>query len=168
MKLFWRPKETLIFNRPPGLVIIFFYKIITGIGELVLGFIFLFFIRGYIQQEISEDPQDAFLGFLIHGIHFKPEAAVSVGNLFIFFGVLKLIIALAVWLRSHTLRKGLVVFLAMVTSYSFVITLFHFTFFRAFCFLADLAILLFFRNTLNTLNTFAISLNLPLKFFFYA
>lgn len=146
MKWSWpwqKHKETLVFNRPVGLMIIVCYKVITGIGEIVLGFFFLFSIRGMIQRELSEDPQDAFISFLIHGAHFRPETSTSVGNLFIFFGVLKLIIALSVWYRSRMMRRILIAFLAMITSYSFAIMLFKFTAFRGICFLADLAILLY-------------------------
>lgn len=135
--------ETLIFNRPPGLVIIVFYKFLAGLGDMILGFLFLFTIKGYIKKELAEYPQDEFLSFLIHGGHFKPETSTSVGQLFIFFGILNLIIAISLWYRSHTMRKILIGFLAMVTSYAFVVVLFHFTPFKLFCFLADLAILLY-------------------------
>lgn len=138
-----RPSETLVFNRPPGLVAIFFYKLITGIGDIILGFLFLFTINGYVTKELAEYPQDEFISFFIHGLRFRPETSVSVGNLFIFFGTLNLIIALALWYRSHTMRKILIGFLAMVTSYAFVVVIFHFTFFKAFCFLADFAILIY-------------------------
>lgn len=137
------PPETLFFNRPLGLVTICFYKAITGIGDIVLGFLFLFTINGMIKRELAEYPQDEFISFLIHGIHFKPETSASVGNLFIFFGVLNLIIALSLWYRSHAMRKVLIGFLAMVTSYAFVVVLFRFSFFKAFCFIADFGILMY-------------------------
>ena len=143
MQWLWRLRETLIFNRPPGLVIIFFYKVITGLGEIILGFFLLFTFTGMIRRELTEDPQDVFVNFLIHGVHFRPETATSVGNLFIFFGLLKLIIAISLWYRSHIMRKILILFLSMITSYSFVVTIYSFTPFRAFCFLADSAILIY-------------------------
>jgi uncharacterized membrane protein len=138
-----KPKETLIFKRPPGLVAICFYKTIWGIGEVALGFFMLFFVNGLIRQELLEDPQDIFVHFLIYGAHVRPETSASIGNLFIFFGTVKLIIALSLWFRSRKMRHVLIVFLAMITSFAFVDAIFRYTPFKIVSFIADAAILFY-------------------------
>ena len=100
------------------MTIIAIYKSIFGFVEIVLGLILaigaffthiLFvntFIQTLIQNELTEDPQDFLANlFISHNIAFGTKSILQVASFIIILGIIKLLIAYAVWFRSKIVRN---------------------------------------------------------------
>ena len=122
---------------PTSVIIIALYKGIFGVIEIILGGVLavgsifthtLFstnFIQTLIQNELLEDPQDFWANlFVAHNINFGLKISLQIAGFVIVLGIIKLLIAYAVWFRSERVRKISMVilgFLAVFAIYSIFI-----------------------------------------------
>lgn len=98
-----------IWGRPVGLLIIIFYKALSGLIEIFTGLLF-FFSVSVIANELAEDPQDVFLNWLLSQPHFNYKGLVHLGIFIATLGMVKLILAVCLWYRSWPMRKILIIF----------------------------------------------------------
>lgn len=117
-------KERPQHPRPWSLKLVVLYKAVLGLVEVVFGFTFTFvalgieraaassLIQSMISKELGEDPNDFFIHWLLtHNLPVSLRTAMQVSLVVLFIGVVKLIIAYAIWKHSH---KAQVVTLVLV------------------------------------------------------
>ena len=97
-------------ERPLGLALMVAYKGLWGMFEFVLGVLLLFSSR-LIAGELAEDPQDAFVHWLIHTAHFDISSSVQLGIIVCALGLAKILLAFGLWYQSILVRHlGLIFF----------------------------------------------------------
>lgn len=147
------------FKRPAGLILIVAYKGIWGLVEIILGSVALilsYFVRHvatsrtiqeWIAKELSEDPQDIFINWLLSRGGWLHDS-ISLGWILIIFGVVKVAIAVGIWRRSWLVRDvGIVLFSGAAVFGAYEIAG-NFSFFKLIILAFDIAILFYFWQSL--------------------
>jgi uncharacterized membrane protein len=122
--------------------VVIFYKLVWGISECIIGLVLLT-SRGFINKELSEDPQDIFANWALNQIHLNPTTTRNFGILMIILGIAKILIAAGVWHSSWKMRHFLMWFLSIITLYALGDILIHYSDLRLFTLCSDLAILFY-------------------------
>lgn len=110
-------QDTHIFGRPPGLALVAAYKALWGTAEIFVGLLLLF-STAIIRGELAEDPQDLFMNWLLHGLHFNSATSVQIGAVILLLGAVKILVAVGLWFISWKLRRLLIAFLLVITSFA--------------------------------------------------
>lgn len=136
-----------LFGRPFGLVCILFYKTIWGLIEVFLG-VFLFLSPRLIANELVDDPQDLFLQWFLHYVHLAPSVSIHLGELIVFLGLSKLLLAAALWFEYRSVRKiGMVVY-TILGIFGLLALLHLFSWYKLIAWIGDLLILIYFWKVL--------------------
>ena len=136
-----------IFGRPAGLVFIVAYKGLWGLAELLVG-ILLISSSKLIVRELSEDPQDLFINWWIHHVRLDFDKLGLAGVLVAVFGIVKIVMAVGVWVESYLIRRIAIICLSLFAIFAFAELEVHFTLFRLLALAADLAIIYYFWKIL--------------------
>ncbi len=131
-----------LFGRPLGVIAVMLYKTVWGLAECASGLLLLF-SGAIIRIELSEDPQDLFMNWLLKTVHFNPSNALRFGILLILLGLIKFAIAVGVWYGSWNVRRVLMIFLSIITVYACVDIIVSFSAWKFFTLASDLVILFY-------------------------
>lgn len=129
--LHMQEKPLHILGRPFGLFLICLYEFVTGLFEILLGIAALLF-NGILVEELAEDPGDIFINWLLNKVHFSVDTSQQIGLILLFFGIVKLLIAYGIWLRSWKLRRVMIIFFLTTTAAIIIELLFRFTWVKVF------------------------------------
>ncbi len=116
--------ERHYFDRPLGLLLIIGYKALWGLSELAAGVTFLFSYR-LIAEELLEDPQDLLANWIL--AHATKPQTITLGEVFLALGAIKLLLALALWFRLRYIRVLGLLFFGSVAAFGLAHLAFHFS-----------------------------------------
>ncbi len=116
--------ERHYFDRPLGLLLIIGYKTVWGLSELVTGAMFFFSYR-LIAEELLEDPQDLFANWIL--AHITKPQTITLGEIFLALGAIKLILAVCLWFRLRYIRLLGLLFFGSIGAFGLTHLLFHFS-----------------------------------------
>ncbi len=129
-----------IFHRPLGLIAVIAYKAIWGVTEIIGGFV-IYYSTFIIASELSEDPQDRFMNWVIAHIHLEPKTVKELGALIILFGVGKVALAFGLWFSSKKTRELGIAFFALIGVFGFIQIIRRPSYFHLAALVTDLMIL---------------------------
>lgn len=137
--------ERHYFDRPLGLLLIIGYKTLWGLSEIATGTAFLFSYR-FLTGELLEDPQDLLANWFL--THLTKPQTITLGEVFLALGVIKLILAVALWFRLKYIRLLGLLFFGSVGAFGLTHLAFHFSWQTLVGLLLDLGALLYFWRIL--------------------
>ena len=136
-----------VMGRPLGLALVILYKGVWGLLEILAG-IFLCYSARLITRELTNDPQDLFVKWFLHYVHWKPGTVTHVGIVVILLGVGKVATAVGLWYRSFFIRNIGMVVLAIFAFFAIISLFTKFSFFRLGALAIDLLIFYYFWKIL--------------------
>jgi hypothetical protein len=131
-----------LLHRPLGLIAVIAYKAIWGVTEIIGGFV-LFYSSFIIASELSEDPQDRFMNWVVAHVHLQPKTAKEWGALIVLFGVGKLAIAIGLWFSSKKTRELGIAFFSLIGVFGFIQIIRQPSYFHLLALVTDLLILFY-------------------------
>jgi hypothetical protein len=132
-----------ILGIPVGLFAIIAYKTVWGVLEIGAG-LFIFFSRSIFARELTEDPQDLFVNWLLSHTNLTQRGALELGIFVAVLGLGKLLLAFGLSFHVRRTRKIAILFFIAIAVFGLYHLSVTFTAIKVLALAADIAILLYF------------------------